>query len=279
METKTRIIVACFKESPIHKDDIYVPMQGGRAKSSYRLDMEGDDEGDNISDKNYLYCENTYIYNAWKRFKNIDIIGLCHYRRYFDFHHQGKLFLPHTKFSFSQMEEMDYSIPPRVLDKVRKGAVVLASENHYPRSVMDHFCISHNYKDFYKLEYIISQTQPKKYKKAFDKVMRGSNHFHPNNLFIMNWDNFNRYCSWLFPLLKRMEEEIDIAQYDSYQSLLFGFYSERLINVWVEANNLEVISRPVLFFEDGNPVNESSLRCLVKRISYALGNFLTKPRS
>ena len=47
------------------------------------LGYQGDDAGDNISEKNPYYCELTGLYWAWKNL-DADYIGLAHYRRHFD---------------------------------------------------------------------------------------------------------------------------------------------------------------------------------------------------
>ena len=61
--------------------EIYIPMQVGRAGKE-DLGYLGDDSGDNISDKNSSYCELTGMYWLWKNM-DCDIIGICHYRRFF----------------------------------------------------------------------------------------------------------------------------------------------------------------------------------------------------
>ena len=66
------------------KTDIYTPIQAGRALSGNRLDMIGDDTGENISHKNLTYGEFTAMYWIWKNARS-DYIGYCHYRRYFCF--------------------------------------------------------------------------------------------------------------------------------------------------------------------------------------------------
>ncbi|MDE6435176.1 MAG: DUF4422 domain-containing protein, partial [Lachnospiraceae bacterium] len=86
-EPKIKILVACHKADPaIRQDDIYMPIQVGKAlHPELDLGFQGDDTGDNISEKNGSYCELTAMYWAWKNLpKDVDIVGLCHYRRYFN---------------------------------------------------------------------------------------------------------------------------------------------------------------------------------------------------
>ena len=85
-DKKVKILVACHKPDSVYEDEVYTPIHVGRAISKCTDDMHhmiGDDTGDNISDKNPMYCEVTAQYWAWKNLKDVEYIGLCHYRRYF----------------------------------------------------------------------------------------------------------------------------------------------------------------------------------------------------
>ena len=85
-QPRIKILVACHKADPnIRQDDIYMPIQVGKAlHPELDLGFQCDNTGDNISEKNGSYCELTALYWAWKNLKDVDYIGLCHYRRYFD---------------------------------------------------------------------------------------------------------------------------------------------------------------------------------------------------
>ncbi len=67
------------------EDDVFRPIQVGRALASTTLPMRGDDTGDNISSKNREYCELTALYWAWKNDPDAAWIGFMHYRRFLDF--------------------------------------------------------------------------------------------------------------------------------------------------------------------------------------------------
>ena len=77
---KTRIYVCTHKPFEPPKDPIYVPLQVGK-KGKKDLGYQGDDTGDEISDKNCYYSELTGLYWAAANCPDVDIKGTCHYRR------------------------------------------------------------------------------------------------------------------------------------------------------------------------------------------------------
>ena len=84
--SKIKILVACHKPCDVISNDVYMPIHVGRAVSKYKDEMAhmtGDDTGDNISEKNPYYSELTALYWAWKNLRDVEYIGLCHYRRLF----------------------------------------------------------------------------------------------------------------------------------------------------------------------------------------------------
>ena len=98
----------------------YLPIQVGKAISNTDLGVQGDNTGDNISEKNQSYCELTGIYWAWKNLKNVDYIGLCHYRRYFDFHKQGNMIAHSTIIPSKNFAKLDLSVPKNVLKELER---------------------------------------------------------------------------------------------------------------------------------------------------------------
>lgn len=66
----------------IRNDEIYTPLFVGRnGKDNLGFCSDDSFEG-NIFSKNKDYCELTGLYWIWKA-SDADVIGLCHYRRYF----------------------------------------------------------------------------------------------------------------------------------------------------------------------------------------------------
>ena len=61
---------------------LYIPLHVGRAMSR-DLGYIGDNTGEHISTWNDRYGELTGVYWVWKNDIDADIIGICHYRRFF----------------------------------------------------------------------------------------------------------------------------------------------------------------------------------------------------
>ena len=86
---RTKIFVMTHKKFHSPQNEIYIPLQVGRALGE-NLGYLGDDIGESISELNPFYGELTGLYWLWKNYQDVDLIGVCHYRRYF-FDGSGKL--------------------------------------------------------------------------------------------------------------------------------------------------------------------------------------------
>ena len=126
-----KIIVCCHKQDVMATQEPYLPIHVGKMLSSADLDIQSDAEGENISAKNRSYCELTGMYWAWKNLKNVDVIGLCHYRRYFDFHGQCDKVMPETPFKTEDFKKMDLSVPQSVIDSLHDGESYVAKPRFY----------------------------------------------------------------------------------------------------------------------------------------------------
>lgn len=255
MNENVKILVACHKPDVYPTDDLYLPVHVGKALSELDLGIQTDNEGVNISAKNPYYCELTAIYWAWKNLKNMDMIGLCHYRRYFDFHNQCRPIFASSAFSSDEFKSLNLSLDTFTLTKVLNGAIVVAKPDVMNCTIRQNYCEYHISDDLNVLENIIGQTQENKFIEAYDAVVNRGYKLYPYNMFVMSWKDFDAYCNWLFPILSQVERAIDISSYTAYQKRIYGFMAERLFNVWLRANNKQIIEKPVMFITDAEHPN------------------------
>ena len=242
--------MACHKPVKLPENEMLLPIQVGAAASDMKLGIQRDDEGENISDKNYCYCELTALYWAWKNLKDVDVIGLCHYRRYFDFHKQGTRFMPDSFFPLSAIENIDFSIDKETIEKVRDGKVVVCKSLHLNSTLKLHYCEYHLSEDYRILKNVFEEKQEAKYRNAFKKVFECGYKLHPYNMMVLRKKDFDKYCTWAFELLSMVEKRIDISNYSIHQKRIFGFMAERLLNVWLEAEEKKLIEKPLIFIDE-----------------------------
>lgn len=232
-----KILVATHKKYWMPVDEVYLPLHVGR-EGKDDLGYTGDNTGDNISIKNPNYCELTGLYWAWKNL-DCEYIGLCHYRRYFA--HKAKSNCLEDK-KQSILTKQDYE------QLLQQYDVILPKKrNYYIETVQSQYEHAHNKRDLDEVENIIRQQYPS-YIEAFEKVMN-SRKLYIYNMFVMDKFLFDKYCIWLFDILFTLEKRIDITSYDKYNARVFGFLSERLFNVWLEKQNLNVKTMNVVFLE------------------------------
>lgn len=235
-----KILVAAHKKYWMPEDNVYLPLHVGR-EGKKDLGYTGDNTGDNISSKNPNYCELTGLYWAWKNLK-CDYIGLCHYRRYFAHKPESSSVDDKRKAIFSRT---DYEQLLQEYD-----AILPKKRNYYIETVRSQYEHAHNKRDLDMVQDIIHEKYPD-YDKAFETVMN-SRKLYIYNMFAMKKRAFDEYCKWLFSILFELEQRVDISSYDAYNARVFGFLSERLFNVWLEKQGLNVKEERIVFLEKIN---------------------------
>lgn len=266
--TNVKILVCAHKMAQIPTNKYFYPIQVGANLSDIKLPFIPDNTGDNISSKNLNYCELTAMYWAWKNLKDVDIIGLNHYRRYFDFNNKYPLISP--EFSFIDSKDFlqsDYKFPD-LEELLSKYDIVLSAYSCHPISISKQYCLFHIANDWEILHNVIKALSPE-YDNAFVQTMDKSNRMSDFNMFITNWDIFNKYCQWLFMILFETERRVYISQY-SDQARIFGFMSERLLNVFCEKEKLRIKYIPTVMPLDNfrKWMNTPNLSYFLRRIRY-----------
>ena len=97
---------------------------------------------------------------------------------------------------------------------------------------------------------IISRRCPE-YLDAFDKKMKSRSE-HLFNMFIMKKMLFDQYCEWMFPILEELEASYDLKSMEPFQARLIGRVSERLLDVWINKNQLKYKEVGYIYFGKNN---------------------------
>ena len=234
------ILVATHKTYEFPSDDGFFPIHVGAKNSLIQIDdIQRDDQGESISELNPYFCELTGLYWAWKNM-SADVFGLVHYRRYF----RGDSLKVKDAAVASSAELINFLNDYDVLITKKRWYIVDTVREHYKNS--------HYEEDISVVRDCISELHPN-YVAAFDKLMnkRGLSLY---NMFVMRSDLFDQYMKWLFSILFRAKDRIDVTEYDPYQRRVFGFLAERLLNVWLiyHGDSLRINQLSVINLEGEN---------------------------
>ena len=281
METNGRIkiLVCCHKEYDLPDDPLYLPIQVGKAIAKKDLGYLGDNEdlsgkNDNISHLNPIYCEMTALYWAWKNIKdyypNIEYLGLCHYRRYFNASHlnikdttifAGKVMRQIGRLLSGNCHEPIIYEP---IDKIhgfsagfysgsrKLEMMVVQNELIYTKPIKIITCdvrsffevIGRNYLSL--LEELIESSFPN-YSLAFKKVLDG-NELVSANMIILKTSLLDEYCSFVFSVLQLHRDEVikrgicEKPETEGVYARVSGYLAELLTATYVEKRKNEIRS-------------------------------------
>ena len=234
--SKVVIGVVSHKRYNMPTASIYLPVEVGAINRTEHFFDFRDDLNDNISNKNSSFCELTGFYAVYKNL-DYDILGFVHYRRLFLSSNKK------NKHSLLSKEEIE--------DKLSKYDFILPKKrNYYIESNYKQYICAHKKEAVDKLSEIIKNDYPFYYE-AFKCQMK-SKTCHLFNMFITKKEHAIKYLDWLFEVLFKLEKEINLDEYQGYDKRVFGFLAERLVDVYIRANNLTYIEVPYYFTEKQN---------------------------
>lgn len=175
-----------------------------------------DNTKDNISELNPYYCELTGLYWVWKNYKQSEYIGFEHYSRAFYFGFKKAS----TKHLYNKAKKCDFVHAIRGV--------------HFPSS--KHFWIRHEGEKYYPiLKDTIAKVAPE-YLDEWVKIMDKRSLAYLN-MFVCNWDIFDKYMSFLFKILDEAFISVKKLLTPNEQARSIGYMAERLMDVFISHNN------------------------------------------
>lgn len=192
---KVKIFICSHKpvDNILH-NNVYKPLHLERINSPYKNAMkeyEGDDTGENISEKGVYYSEGTGIYWIWKNVKDCEYVGLTQYRRQFN------------------CEFTNENIDSYFNDGTD---VILASPILRPRGRFFTVLTYMQIEDFLILRGVMKRLFPE-YLATLNRYLRSYSD-HPFNMVVCKKELYDKYAEWMFSICSEMEKYV---RYSGYQ--------------------------------------------------------------
>lgn len=222
------IYVVSHKPCDLPSDEVMIPIHVGRSISQYKEEMswmQGDDTGDNISQKNPSYCEMTAHYWIWKNVHDADYVGVCHYRRFFGI-----------------------ALTESNIRAVMADADVLMVEPSYHiDSVYSYFAKYMGAENMTILSMVMKKRCPA-YFETLEQICDGIK-FHPFNMLLCQKTLFDDYCEWMFGVLGECEKVVKSSPYTNARRAL-AYMAELLTGTYFIHRNMRIKSVPYCKIEN-----------------------------
>lgn len=261
---KIKILISCNKETEYINNNILQPIQlGCSLKKEYFDDMLHDDNGDNISELNNMYCEMTAQYWAWKNL-DLDYYGFCHYRRYFNFSNKY-----YEEDSFGNIIDKyidkntvyKYGLDENTIRNIVENNDIVITERKDLRTIgVGYKNVLYQYKgnnflhskDLQTIYTIIKELYPEFERYASLYLNGYESSF--CNMYILKKEIFLGYCEWVFSILAEFCKRTDMSKYSTEALRTPGHLAERLFGIYylylIDKNpNLKIKELQCVLFE------------------------------
>ncbi|MGL5903418.1 MAG: DUF4422 domain-containing protein, partial [Cetobacterium sp.] len=140
--------------------------------------------------------------------------------------------------------------------------IILPCANIIKHTIEEGYKKEHIEKDWEVMLEVIKEKYPEYYE-VREQVF-SNNKFYSCNMFIANKKVFSDYMEWMFDILFEVEKRIEISK-DLYQARVFGFMSERMLNLYVYKKKLKIKEYPALLIKENQSLGQKIVR-EIKRI-------------
>lgn len=265
-----KIVVSCHKPFPIPDSDVYLPVQVGAINAAAIPGMQPDDEGENISERNFTFCELSAQYWAWKNL-NADYVGQCHYRRYFCFGEamgecddHAQIVVPHLTNETAHQLALDDSA--LISQEVQRADITTAhwwdvrgvkTPRGASRNVAEHMTSYglYSYDDLEVLKQVVRDRRPE-YFDDLEAYLAGDRYL-GYNCFVMRRAAFEELCSFEFDVLLEFDSRKDYDGLTRNQRRICGYLGEVLYSTFIQhvtrLKSYSIQERPLVFFDAVTP--------------------------
>jgi len=160
----------------------------------------------------HSYSDLNGDYWIWQHLQNEDIVGKMQYRKWFGF--RNMLFREDFYRECLEKAEICFGYPLMLDDTIYNQFDLHGKENL--DKVLEIIGDIHGKKCAEKLENHFK----------FETLLIGC------NIYVAKTAVISEYYEWLFPILERVDKEIDVSDLDKYQQRLPGYVAERLLGAF-----------------------------------------------
>lgn len=262
-----KIAIACHRQCPVPKNDIFVPIHVGHAlRPALDLGFQSDDCGDNISALNNSLCELTAIYWIWKNLK-ADYKGLFHYRRYLTLSYSLEAYGRKLIFKARRKPVMPVVKLSKVDDFMRRAGKfadscpsilakydILAADRMNNRQSNERFFGKVVERYLPLMKEAITRLFPQ-YEGQMNSTLR-SGKLHFANMSVMRSDIFDEYCTFIFGVLFEIRRLVIASEsvefIEDMDNRKLGYVAELLTSIFIsykESHGTKVKTMPVTFLK------------------------------
>ncbi len=257
-----QIYVVAHKEVFVPESPFLCPIQAGSANGpSLSQKFLRDDAGENISNYNQDFSEMTALYWIWKHAKKTENIGLFHYRRYLCCKRKIQYkencdwkrfyYYPYLSQDVFERQLFDWQYLKEILEHY---PIVIPKRSYVKERNHQNVYALFSFRGIWKkeLDYTIKKAYQMfpGFQSAIKKYASSDRALHCN-MFLMRYSLFDEYCSFLFPLLLSVYEDVKNGKLDTVQPRIMGYLAEFFTGVFItyKMDKVPVKELNGIFFE------------------------------